>query len=192
MAIGGMGVVYACRDPELGRKLAIKVVRPRDGGVTSARGRARLLREAQALARLRHPNVIAVHDVGTHEGRVFMAMEFFEGRTLSRWLADLPASRTHPEQVRALLDVFLQFGRGLAAAHRSGLVHRDVKPDNVMIDDDGRVVVLDFGIAREGPGDARDVGDAADAGAGTPEGGEADDEPIEETDLTPEEPAGAG
>jgi serine/threonine protein kinase len=145
LGVGGMGVIYSAWDPRLDRKLAIKVVRDRHGKLGSARGRARLLREGQALARLRHPNVISVHDVGTHEDRVFVAMEFVEGETLHRWLLRSPRP-----PVGQLIDVFLQVGRGLAAAHRAGLVHRDVKPDNMMLGDDGRVLVLDFGIAREG------------------------------------------
>jgi serine/threonine protein kinase len=147
LGTGGMGVIYSAWDPKLDRKLAIKVVRPRHGRLGSTRGRARLLREGQALARLRHPNVITVHDVGTHEGQVFVAMEFVEGRTLHDRLSHGPRP-----PVRELIDVFLQVGRGLAAAHRAGLVHRDVKPENVMIGEDGRVLVLDFGIAREGLG----------------------------------------
>lgn len=144
LGIGGMGVIYSAWDPKLDRKLAIKLVRDRQGKLGSDRGRARLLREGQALARLRHPNVIAVHDVGTHEGRVFVAMEYVDGETLQRWLLQSPKP-----PVERLIDVFLQVGRGLAAAHRAGLVHRDVKPENMMIGDDGRVLVLDFGIARE-------------------------------------------
>jgi eukaryotic-like serine/threonine-protein kinase len=105
--------------------------------------RDRLLREAQALARLSHPNVIAVHDVGTFGQDVFIAMEFVEGATLRAWLKSAP--RNH----REVLDAFLAAGHGLAAAHRAGLVHRDFKPDNVMVGSDGRVRVLDFGLARD-------------------------------------------
>jgi tetratricopeptide (TPR) repeat protein/predicted Ser/Thr protein kinase len=144
LGTGGMGVIYSAWDPKLDRKVALKVVRQRQGRLSSTRGRARLLREGQALARLRHPNVITVHDVGTHEGQVFVAMEFVEGRTLHERL--LQGQRP---PVREIMDVFLQIGRGLAAAHRAGLVHRDVKPENVMIGEDGRVLVLDFGIARD-------------------------------------------
>lgn len=144
LGVGGMGVIYSAWDPKLDRKLAIKIVRDRNGRLSSDRSRVRLLREGQALARLRHANVITVHDVGTHDGRVFVAMEFVEGQTLQQWLLRSPRP-----PLRELIDVFLQVGRGLAAAHRAGLVHRDIKPENMMIGDDGRVLVLDFGIARD-------------------------------------------
>ena len=140
---GGMGVVYAARDPELDREIALKLVLP-----GHERGTERMAREAKALAKLAHPNVVAIHEVGTHGDRVFVAMELAEGTTLRQWL----------ESSRSLADiaaVFAQAGEGLAAAHRAGLVHRDFKPENVIIGDDprgarsfGRVRVVDFGLAR--------------------------------------------
>ncbi|MGZ3408574.1 MAG: serine/threonine-protein kinase, partial [Polyangia bacterium] len=139
---GGMGVVYRAYDPELDRPLALKLVAVTDDEAAGAK-RDRLLREAQALARLQHPNVIAVHDVGTFRGVVFIAMDFVEGATLRAWLRDKPRRR------RDILDAFLAAGEGLAAAHRAGLVHRDFKPDNVIVGNDGRVRVLDFGLARD-------------------------------------------
>ena len=140
---GGMGVVYAAHDPELDRKIAIKLMLPLLSDFGSAsEGRARLLREAQAMARLSHPNVIAVHDVGTFGEQVFIAMEYVEGSTLSQWFAE--RKRTWHE----VLSIFKQAGRGLAAAHAAGIVHRDFKPDNVLVGDDGRIRVLDFGLAR--------------------------------------------
>ena len=139
---GGMGVVYRAYDPELDRPIAIKLVAADDDEASSAK-RDRLLREAQALARLQHPNVIAVHDVGTFRGVVFIAMDFVEGKTLRAWLRD------KPRRPREILDAFLAAGEGLAAAHRAGLVHRDFKPDNVLVGNDGRVRVLDFGLARD-------------------------------------------
>ncbi|MBK7828796.1 serine/threonine-protein kinase [Nannocystis sp.] len=136
---GAMGVVYAAYDPELDRKVALKLLR---AGAGAAGQRARLLREAQALAKLAHPNVVAVHDVGALGDHVFVAMEFVDGVTLTRWLGE----RAH--EWREVLELFVAVGRGLAAAHQAGLVHRDLKPDNVMIGADGRVRVMDFGLAR--------------------------------------------
>jgi tetratricopeptide (TPR) repeat protein len=140
LGAGGMGVVVAAYDPELDRKVAIKLLRaPTDA--RAEEGHRRLLAEAQALARLSDPHVVAVHDVGTHEGRVFVAMELVEGRTLEQWVA---LERRPWAQV---LDVMIAAGRGLAAAHARDLVHRDFKPGNVMIGNDGRVRVMDFGLA---------------------------------------------
>ncbi len=135
---GGMGEVYAAYDPELDRKVAIKLLRTRD----AVEAKSRLLREAQAIAKLQHPNVVVVYDVGTHGDYVFIAMEFVEGRTVNGWLQSAPRKR------RDILDVYLAAGRGLAAAHAAGLVHRDFKPDNVMVTNDGQVRVMDFGLAR--------------------------------------------
>ncbi len=139
LGVGAMGVVYAAYDPELDRRIAVKLLRTREGR-GAARAQARLLREAQAMARLSHPNVAVVHDVGTHEGDVFVAMEFIRGDTLQGWL------RKQPRKWQEVVDLFVQAGRGLAAAHAAGLVHRDFKPTNAMIGDDGRVRVLDFGL----------------------------------------------
>ncbi len=141
---GGMGVVYKAYDPELERAVALKFLHAgRGGDLTSTGGsRARLLREAKALARLSHPNVLAVFDVGTSGSDVFLATEFVEGPTLGDWLRETKRSR------REVLRVFVAAGEGLAAAHRAGLVHRDFKPANVMLGGDGRVRVLDFGVAR--------------------------------------------
>lgn len=137
---GGMGVVYAAYDPDLDRKVALKLLLSHRAGDTA--GRARLLREAQAMARLTDPNVVSVYDVGAFGDRVWIAMEFIHGQTLSRWLKQ--TSRRWGE----VLIVFLRAGEGLASAHAAGLVHRDFKPDNVMIDDGGRVHVMDFGLVR--------------------------------------------
>ncbi len=143
---GGMGVVYAAYDPELDRRVALKLLHA--GGDTGSEGRARLQREAQSLAQLSHPNVVAIHDVGAVGQRLFLAMEFVDGQTLRRWLAETSREWS---QIR---DVFIAAGRGLAAAHVAGLVHRDFKPDNVLIDRDGRVRVTDFGLARRRDGQA--------------------------------------
>jgi tetratricopeptide (TPR) repeat protein len=142
---GGMGIVYSAYDPDLDRKLAIKLLVPSGGDPRERTGSSRLAREAQAMARLAHPNVVAVHDVGTHLGAVFIAMEFIEGQTLSAWLG---SQRERGADWREVLRVFVSAGRGLAAAHAAGIVHRDFKPENVMVASNGRVAVLDFGLAR--------------------------------------------
>jgi serine/threonine protein kinase len=135
-----MGEVFSAYDPHLDRRIALKLLRP--GALATQEGHARLIREAQSLARLQHPNVIAVHDVGSFEDRVFIAMEFVEGETLTNWLRG-------PRTWHEIVDVMIQAGRGLAAAHRAGLVHRDFKPDNVLLDSDNRARVVDFGLARQ-------------------------------------------
>ncbi|HVZ73884.1 MAG TPA: serine/threonine-protein kinase [Polyangia bacterium] len=137
---GGMGEVYGAYDPDLDRKIAIKLLRAR--GFDAGDNRARLMREAKATAKISHPNVVVVYDAGTFGDRVFIAMEFVEGHTLRYWLQ--AQERTWIE----VLDAFLAAGRGLAAAHDKELVHRDFKPDNVMVAGDGQVRVMDFGLAR--------------------------------------------
>ena len=150
LGAGGMGVVFAAYDPQLDRKVALKVLRANLGANTKE-ARARLKREAQAIARLSHPNVVGVYEVGAmDDGDVYIAMEFVEGDTLTTWL------KRWPRSWREILEVFHQAGRGLAAAHSVGLLHRDFKPDNVLVGGDGRVRVTDFGLARsvvvpEGP-----------------------------------------
>ena len=142
---GGLGDVYAAYDPELDRKIAIKLLKPEatEAGVEGMGDpTTRLLREAQAMAKLNHENVVTVYDVGTFAGQVFIAMEFIRGETLTRWVA--AKSRTWSE----IRDVFVAAGEGLAAAHAVGLVHRDFKPANVLVSDKGEVTVLDFGLAR--------------------------------------------
>jgi eukaryotic-like serine/threonine-protein kinase len=124
LGAGGMGVVYAARDPDLGRRVAVKLVRAGDDD-------ERLRREAQALAKLSHPNVVAVHDVGKHGDQLFIAMALVEGADLRRWLRTSPA-------VTDILRHLLAAGRGLAAAHAAGLIHRDLKPDNIFVSDTGQ------------------------------------------------------
>jgi eukaryotic-like serine/threonine-protein kinase len=151
---GGMGRVFAAVDPELGRAVAIKLIRAERAWAPSAR--ARLLREAQAMARLHHPNVVTVYDVGTQDDEVFVAMELVEGSTLGEWM------RVGGRAWRKVLETFAAAGRGLAAAHRAGIVHRDFKPANVIVGPD-RVVVVDFGLARSGgDGEPTDPADSAD------------------------------
>jgi tetratricopeptide (TPR) repeat protein len=135
-----MGEVYAAYDPDLDRKVAIKLLRVGRG--SAGEGRIRLMREAQAIAKLSHPNVVTIYDVGTFQNDVFIAMQFVDGHTIGYWMHAEP--RDWPEVLR----VFAEAGRGLAAAHEKGMVHRDFKPDNVMIGLDGSVRVMDFGLAR--------------------------------------------
>ncbi|MEZ4382402.1 MAG: serine/threonine-protein kinase [Nannocystaceae bacterium] len=137
---GGMGVVYAAYHEELDRKVALKLVHADVGGSTG--GQARIHREAQALAKLSHPNVVQIYEVGEHRGQVFLAMEFVDGAPLSTWQAA-------PERsLSALFEAYCQAAEGLRAAHEAGLVHRDFKPENVLVGNDGRIRVLDFGLAR--------------------------------------------
>ncbi|HEY5947528.1 MAG TPA: serine/threonine-protein kinase [Kofleriaceae bacterium] len=136
---GGMSLVYEAMDEELDRRIAIKVMRTK---YWDRDGQQRALREGQAMAKLSHPNVVAVHDVGALGDQTFIAMELIDGITLKEWL------RAAPRTWREILDMLVQAGRGIAAAHAAGLVHRDVKPSNVLVDARGRVLVTDFGIAR--------------------------------------------
>ncbi|HWB81429.1 MAG TPA: serine/threonine-protein kinase [Nannocystaceae bacterium] len=142
---GGMGVVYLAYDPELDRRVAVKLVAA--SGTSEEGSTARLVREAQALAQLAHPNVVAVHDVGRTDEGIYVAMEYVEGMTLGAWLRE----RSPP--LREIVETFAAAARGIAAAHDVGLVHRDIKPDNIMVSPPGphgerRVRVLDFGLAR--------------------------------------------
>ncbi|MGH1340592.1 MAG: protein kinase domain-containing protein [Nannocystales bacterium] len=149
LGMGGMGVVCTAYDPKLDRKVALKLLRRRVGRTSSksSTGRARLVREAQALAKLSHPNIVTVHDVDTTEdGRIYMAMEFVRGRTITQWLF---SEKPH---WREILSIFEHAGTGLAAAHQANITHRDFKPANVLIGEDGRVKVLDFGLAKSETG----------------------------------------
>ncbi|MBK7859992.1 MAG: serine/threonine protein kinase [Archangiaceae bacterium] len=141
---GGMGVVFSAYDPELKRKIALKFLKERAGDEVP-RQRARLLREAQALARISHPNVVHVFDVGYWGAHVFLAIELSEGVTSRQWLA------ATPRRFGEVLDVFVQAARGLIAVHDAGLLHRDFKLDNLLVEESGRARVTDFGLAWSGP-----------------------------------------
>ncbi|MDI3289359.1 serine/threonine-protein kinase [Polyangium sp. 15x6] len=151
---GTMGVVYMGYDEMLDRRVAIKLLRPSVAGV------GWLLREGQALGRLAHPNVVAIHEAGENEGRVYLCMEFIEGLTLRAFLAE------RPRPFSEVLSLFLGAARGLAAVHDAGLVHRDFKPENVLVGKDGRPRIVDFGMAA-----------LARRGGGTNGEGERDAEP---------------
>lgn len=151
---GGMGVVHAAYDPELDRRVALKLLR--GAGAAPDDIRARLLREAQAAARLSHPNVVSVFDIGVFEDRVYLAMEYVDGVTLTEWLR---GDRTWGQ----VIDMFIQAGRGIAAAHEAGVIHRDFKPDNVLVGRDGRARVVDFGLARAANADPTPAPAAVDS-----------------------------
>jgi len=144
---GAMGEVYVARDPELDRKIAIKLLRT-EAGDSDAGASSRFIREAQAAAKISDPNVIVIYDVGTFAGRVFIAMELVEGHTLNFWL------QRKQRSMGEILRIFLAAARGLAAAHERSVIHRDFKPDNVMVTNDGQVRVVDFGLAGFGADDA--------------------------------------
>jgi eukaryotic-like serine/threonine-protein kinase len=155
LGAGGMGVVLAARDPKLERDVAIKLLRPHaHGRAPHASRHVRLLREARSLARLAHPNVVAVHEVGTlADGTVFVAMELIKGQTLREWQRERPWQE--------IVAMYAGAGAGLTAAHASGIVHRDFKPDNVLVGEDGRPRVVDFGLAfMDRDGDANHDSDA--------------------------------
>ncbi len=143
IGVGGMSIVYSARDLELKRTVALKLLQRQSDGGLSIQAQARLKREAQALARLSHPNIVSVYDVGVHDGEMWIAMEYVDGVTLREWKARNSSSW------KEILKVLLEVAQGLAAAHACALVHRDLKPENVMIGEDGRVRVMDFGLVDE-------------------------------------------
>jgi tetratricopeptide (TPR) repeat protein/predicted Ser/Thr protein kinase len=172
LGAGGMGVVFAAWDPELDRRVAIKLISDRSPKL-HRQLQARLRREAQAMARLAHPNVVQVYDAGAADERLFIAMEYVDGISLRRWLQAAP--RSGPEIVAA----FRQAGEGLAAAHAQGVIHRDFKPDNVLVANDGRVLVVDFGLASWA---------TSDSSGASPGESEPEPEELDEPDDEPEPP----
>jgi len=141
LADGGIGSVALAYDPELDRRVALKILRPEVWNLVGTEARERLQREAMVMARLAHPNIVTVYDVGTWCDQAYIAMEYVDGPTLLEWTESAPRSW------REVLEVLLAAGRGIAAAHASGIIHRDVKPPNVLLGQDGRVRVTDFGVA---------------------------------------------
>jgi serine/threonine protein kinase len=164
---GGMGVVWGAFDPELDRRVAIKLVK-----TELSAARERILAEGKALAKLSHPNVVGVYDVGVVDDQIYIVMEWVRGGNLRAYCRE-------PRAVRELVAIYRAAGEGLSAAHRAGLIHRDFKPDNAMIGDDGRVRVLDFGLAR---GEVRRG--TGSSGGGEGEGGAEGGAGAEGSDLT--------
>ncbi|MEM6995027.1 MAG: serine/threonine-protein kinase [Myxococcota bacterium] len=164
---GGMGAVYSAYDPDLDRRVAIKVLHSR--GARNPDATKRLLREAKALAKLSHPSVVTVHEVGVQDGRVFLAMEYARGGTLSSWATTLTDDPSREAKIVARMHECID---GLSAAHAAGLVHRDFKPANVLITADGRAKVADFGLVHIGapdePGNAPGEVGTTNPVAGTP------------------------
>src|SRR5277367_2114348 len=141
LGVGGMGKVYRAHDTRLNRDVAIKVLREDD--TASAESRSRFEREARAVAALNHPNIVGVYDFGVESGQQYIVSELIEGESLRSLLTGKPVP------VRRLLDIATQVADGLAAAHAAGVVHRDLKPENIMLAKEGRVKILDFGLARQ-------------------------------------------
>lgn len=140
---GAMGVVFRAFDPKLDRKVAIKLVGHGVAGTEAEHAQQRLEREARAAADLSHPNIVTVYDVGIHDAQVFLAMEFVDGQTLSDWIT------SEPRTWRDVARMFVGVARGLNAAHAAGVVHRDLKPDNVLVTSSGQAKIADFGLARQ-------------------------------------------
>jgi predicted Ser/Thr protein kinase len=167
LGVGGMGVVYRAEDRELGRSVAVKLLHRPDPALVE-----RLVREARAMAQISHPNVVAVYDAGVTDGTTYIAMELVTGSSLRAW------QHAAPRRVPAIVEAYLAAGRGLAAAHAAGIVHRDFKPDNVLVGADGRVRVTDFGLADPGPA-------PADPAWGSPERPPRDPDSAEARDDAP-------
>ena len=137
---GAMGVVFQAHDPQIDRRVALKVLRPER--VTSEDFAQRFLKEARAIGRLSHPNIVTVHDVGNDHGTVYIAMEFLDGRPLDEIL------RENTLGLKDIVNIGIQVANSLDYAHLQHIVHRDIKPSNIMLTSEGRVKITDFGIAR--------------------------------------------
>ncbi len=164
LGAGGVGMVFAAVDAELGRHVAVKLLRPDRLGADSERAGQRLREEAQTMARLAHPNVATVFEVGEHDGSVYIAMEMVDGCSAREWL-DQTARHW-----REVLNMYFLAARGLAAAHDAGIIHRDFKPTNVLVGRDGRAQVVDFGLASRGPVAVPMAGHADDVETTSPSG----------------------
>jgi len=156
---GGMGEIYLAEDTKLERNVALKFLPLHL--TADAEARERFKREAQSAAALNHPNIVTIYEIGEHKGQVFIAMEYVEGRTLKEMISDVvtrcdaPSSGTVslpiipcPLPLAQVLDIATQIASGLAAAHAKGIIHRDIKPQNILVDKDGKVKILDFGLAK--------------------------------------------
>src|SRR6185369_16804314 len=152
LGAGGMGEVYRAHDSRLGRQVAVKVL-PASFAADQERLR-RFEQEARATGALNHPNILGVYDIGTHEGAPYVVSELLDGDTLRARIGNTPLPQ------RKAIDYATQIARGLAAAHDKGIVHRDLKPDNVFVTRDGRVKILDFGLARHATAAPAGHGDA--------------------------------
>jgi eukaryotic-like serine/threonine-protein kinase len=163
LGAGGMGEVYRARDKKLDRDVAVKVLPQSVAADPDAL--ARFEREAKAVAALSHPNILAIHDFGTHEGTAYAVMELLDGETLGAKLATGPISQ------KQAVDYALQVARGLSAAHDKGIVHRDLKPENLFVSKDGHVKILDFGLSKRVEAVAPEEQTSAPTGSGHTEAG---------------------
>jgi eukaryotic-like serine/threonine-protein kinase len=166
---GGMGEVLAARDGRLGRDVAIKILPPALSG--DADRVRRFEQEARAAGSMNHPNLVTVHDAGVHDGSTYLVMELLEGETLREKMGGEVTGEGGRIPLRKVVDYSVQIANGLAAAHDKGIIHRDLKPENLFVTRDGRVKILDFGLAKlTGAQDGADLTDAPTQDQGTAPG----------------------